>query len=536
MRLVRVLAPVLTASGRMPARALVLLTALVMVPRVVDAGPPPISFADIVERVAPAVVNISTTKELARGPTQDLPFPEPPPGSPFEDFFREFFDHDRPPQEMPRRQASLGSGFVVDPSGFVVTNNHVIAEADEIQVVFNDDKSYDAKLVGKDTKTDLALLKIEVDHPLHAVTFADSDTVRVGDWIIAIGNPFGLGSTVTAGIISARSRDIRAGPYDDFLQVDAPINRGNSGGPSFNLEGQVIGINTAIFSPSGGNVGIGFAIPSNLALPVIESLKEEGRVKRGWLGVRIQTVTDEIAESLGLHDASGALVASVTADGPAELAKIEPGDVILEFDHKKIDRMRGLPRIVAETPIGKEVEVNLWRRGERHTITVTLGELPEEDELAALTESGADAPTTSQIDSLGVTVATISDELRTRYELTEGVNGVVIVEVKEGGPAGAESLRPGDVIVEVGQEEVASPPDVAAKINQAQQDNKKSVLLLVDRQGDLRFVALRFPDAGGGSPEGGGAGVPEAPGGPSEGGRSSPEGGGAPPEGGGGSE
>jgi serine protease Do len=535
MRLVRVLAPVLTASGRMPARALVLLTALVMVPRVVDAGPPPISFADIVERVAPAVVNISTTKELARGPTQDLPFPEPPPGSPFEDFFREFFDHDRPPQEMPRRQASLGSGFVVDPSGFVVTNNHVIAEADEIQVVFNDDKSYDAKLVGKDTKTDLALLKIEVDHPLHAVTFADSDTVRVGDWIIAIGNPFGLGSTVTAGIISARSRDIRAGPYDDFLQVDAPINRGNSGGPSFNLEGQVIGINTAIFSPSGGNVGIGFAIPSNLALPVIESLKEEGRVKRGWLGVRIQTVTDEIAESLGLHDASGALVASVTADGPAELAKIEPGDVILEFDHKKIDRMRGLPRIVAETPIGKEVEVNLWRRGERHTITVTLGELPEEDELAALTESGADAPTTAQIDSLGVTVATISDELRTRYELTEGVNGVVIVEVKEGGPAGAESLRPGDVIVEVGQEEVASPPDVAAKINQAQQDNKKSVLLLVDRQGDLRFVALRFPDAGGGSPEGG-AGVPEAPGGPSEGGRSSPDEGGAPPEGGGGSE
>jgi serine protease Do len=232
-------------------------------------------------------------------------------------------------------------------------------------------------------------------------------------------------------------------------------------------------------------------------VPVIESLKQNGRVKRGWLGVRIQTVTDEIAESLGLDGVAGALVASVTPGGPAEVAKIEPGDVILEFDHKKIDRMRGLPRIVAETPIGKEVEVDIWRRGEPRTLSVKLGELPEEDELAALTESGADMPTTAQIDSLGVTVATISDELRTRYELAEAVNGVVIVEVKEGGPAGAESLRPGDVIVEVGQEEVNSPPEVAAKINQAQQDNKKSVLLLIDRQGDLRFVALRFPEGSG---------------------------------------
>jgi serine protease Do len=499
MRPVSILAAVLTASSQLPTRGLVLLAALLTAPSVVDAGPPPVSFAEIVERVAPAVVNISTTKAVSRGQMPDLPFPEPPPGSPFEDFFREFFDQDRAPEQMPRRQSSLGSGFVVDPRGFVVTNNHVIAEADEIQVVFNDETSYEATLVGRDTKTDLALLKIEVDHPLQAVTFGDSDSVRVGDWIIAIGNPFGLGSTVTAGIISARSRDIRAGPYDDFLQVDAPINRGNSGGPSFNLDGQVIGINTAIFSPSGGNVGIGFAIPSNLAVPVIDSLKEEGRVKRGWLGVRIQTVTEEIAESLGLEGAAGALVASVTPDGPAQVAKIEPGDVILEFDHKKIDRMRGLPRIVAETPIGKEVEVSIWRRGAQQTVTVTLGELPEEDELAALTESGADTPTSAQIDSLGVTVATITDELRTRYELSEDVSGVVIVEVKEGGPAGAESLRPGDVIVEVGQEEVNSPPEVTAKVNQAQQENKKSVLLLIDRQGDLRFVALRFPAGGGGS-------------------------------------
>jgi serine protease Do len=468
-------------------------------PRVGAAVPPPQTFADVVEKITPAVVNISTTKAVRGGGQVDpeFPFPQPPPGSPFEDFFREFFDRDRSPDEMPRRTASLGSGFVVDPAGFVVTNNHVIAEAEEISVVFGDDTTYEAELIGRDSKTDLALLKIKGgDGPFPAVTFADSDTVRVGDWVIAIGNPFGLGSTVTAGIVSARSRDIRAGPYDDFLQVDAPINRGNSGGPSFNLNGEVIGINTAIFSPSGGNVGIGFAIPSNLAVPVIESLKTDGRVKRGWLGVRIQTVTEEIAESLGLDDTVGALVASVTPEGPAEEAQIQPGDVILEFDHKPIDRMRGLPRIVAETPIGKEVEVVVWRRGERTIFGVTLGELPEEEELAALTEEGADVPPTSAaIDSLGVTVATITEELRTRFELPEGAQGVVIVDVAEGSAAAKESLRPGDVIVEVGQEEVSSPPEVAAKVGQAQQDAKKSVLLLIDRSGDLRFVALRFAPA-----------------------------------------
>jgi serine protease Do len=477
---------------------LVVLLVGTVAPRVAGAVPPPQSFADIVERITPAVVNISTTKAMRGGAQSapDFPFPQPPPGSPFEDFFREFFDRDRSPEEMPRRTASLGSGFVVDPAGFVVTNNHVIAEAEEISVVFGDDTTYEAELIGRDSKTDLALLKINGEGPFPAVTFADSDTVRVGDWVIAIGNPFGLGSTVTAGIVSARSRDIRAGPYDDFLQVDAPINRGNSGGPSFNLNGEVIGINTAIFSPSGGNVGIGFAIPSNLAVPVIESLKADGRVKRGWLGVRIQAVTEEIAESLGLDDSVGALVASVTPAGPAEQAQIQPGDVILEFDHKPIDRMRGLPRIVAETPIGKEVDVVVWRRGERTTFGVTLGELPEEEELAALTEEGAEVPATSaEIDALGVTVATITEELRARFELPEGAQGVVIVEVAEGSAAAKESLRPGDVIVEVGQEEVSSPPEVAAKVGQAQQDAKRSVLLLIDRSGDLRFVALRFAPA-----------------------------------------
>ena len=464
----------------------------------------PESFADIVETIAPAVVNISTSKALSggsQGGGEQFPFPQPPPGSPFEDFFREFFDRERSPeQQAPRRTSSLGSGFVVDPEGYVVTNNHVIAEADEIQVVFGDESTYEAELIGKDQKTDLALLKIKNgDREFPSVDFADSDTVRVGDWMIAIGNPFGLGNTVTAGIISARSRDIRAGPYDDFLQVDAPINRGNSGGPSFNLDGKVIGINTAIFSPSGGNVGIGFAIPSNLAVPVIESLKEDGRVKRGWLGVRIQTVTDEIAESMGLSESSGALVASVTAGGPAQNAEIQPGDVVLEFDGKKINRMRGLPRIVAETPIGKAVDVLIWRKGKEQTVEVTLGELPEDEELAALSQDdgneGSSDGVSSAIDSLGVTVASITDEMRERFELPGEAKGVVITEVSEGSTAGEENLRPGDVIVEVGQEEVHSPPEVTAKVNEAKDEDKKSVLLLIDRKGDLRFVALRFAES-----------------------------------------
>lgn len=471
----------------------------------VEARAPMESFADIVDDIAPAVVNISTSKAITGGAGQGeeaFPFPQPPPGSPFEDFFREFFDRERSPEQAPqaRRTSSLGSGFVVDPEGYVVTNNHVIAEADEIQVVFSDEKSYEAELIGKDTKTDLALLKIkDNDGPFPSVEFADSDGVRVGDWMIAIGNPFGLGNTVTAGIISARSRDIRAGPYDDFLQVDAPINRGNSGGPSFNLDGKVIGINTAIFSPSGGNVGIGFAIPANLAVPVINSLKEDGRVKRGWLGVRIQTVTDEIAESMGLSEASGALVASVTSGGPAEVAAIEPGDVVLKFDGKKIDRMRGLPRIVAETPIGKAVDVLIWRRGEEQTVQVELGELPDDDELAALSQEESDGggfsnDGSSSIEALGVTVASITDEMRERFELPGEAKGVVITEVTEGSTAGEENLRPGDVIVEVGQEEVNSPPEVTAKVNEAKDDDKKSVLLLIDRGGDLRFVALRFAE------------------------------------------
>jgi serine protease Do len=465
---------------------------------------PPEGFAEIVAKVAPAVVNVSTRKDAAGGGSQpgeqpDMPMPQFPPGSPFEEFFKEFFDRDRQrEQQAPRRSFSLGSGFVVDPSGFVVTNNHVIAEADEITVAFDNDREYPAKLVGRDTKTDLALLKIEADHPFPYVEWADSDQIRVGDWMVAIGNPFGLGSTVTAGIVSARGRDIRAGPYDDFIQVDAAINRGNSGGPSFTLDGRVFGVNTAIFSPSGGNVGIGFAIPANLAKPVIESLMRSGRVARGWLGVRIQSVTDEIAESLNLPESRGALVASVTPGGPAARAEIQPGDVILEFDGKKVDRMRSLPRLVAETAIGKETDVKVWRRGEIKDFRVVLGELPDDEQLAELgqpqQQEQAPATTTAKIEELGVTISAISPDLKSQFSLNDEAKGVVVTEVAQGSPAAEENLRAGDLIVEVGQEEVGSPPEVAAKINQAKRESKKSILLLVDRQGDLRFVALKLKD------------------------------------------
>jgi serine protease Do len=465
-------------------------------PAVAQNAPMLPGFADLVGRVAPAVVNISTTKAAGSQP-EDIPMPQFPPGSPFEDFFKEFFDRDRnPQQQQPRRSFSLGSGFVVDPTGYVVTNNHVIADADEITVIFNDDSEYEAKLIGRDTKTDLALLKIERPTPFPYVEWADSDRVRVGDWMLAIGNPFGLGSTVTAGIVSALGRNINAGPYDAFIQVDAAINRGNSGGPSFTQEGRVFGVNTAIFSPSGGNVGIGFAIPANLARPIIDSLKATGRVARGWLGVRIQTVSEDIAENLGLGEAAGALVAGVTPGGPAAKSDIQPGDVILEFDGKKIDRMRNLPRIVAETPIGQRSKVLVWRKGERMTVEVELGELPEDEQLAELGQGQPPVDNTSsaKIPELGLTLRPIDDELRQQFTLGQAAKGVVVTEVDGQSPAAAESLRAGDLLVEVNQEEVKGPAEVAARIGKLKEEGKKSVLLLVDRQGDLRFVALRFAE------------------------------------------
>ncbi len=441
----------------------------------------PESFADLAERLLPTVVNIATTQAVPEGRDQE-----------FEDFFKEFMERRGGEAPEPRRRASsLGSGFIIDPSGYIVTNHHVIENADEVKVRLHDDTTLEATVVGSDKDTDLALLKVESDTPLPATSWGDSAAMRIGDWVVAIGNPFGLGGTVTAGIISARGRDINAGRYDDFIQTDAAINRGNSGGPMFNLDGEVIGVNTAIFSPSGGSVGIGFSIPSSLSKNIIAQLRNGGVVKRGWLGVRIQNVNDELAEGLKLDRARGALVASVTEGGPAEAAGIRQGDVILTFNGREVDEMRKLPRMVAETAIGDTVDVGVWRKGEGVTLQVQLGKL-ELDQVAAVEPSATELPDTGEVEALGLALGQITTELRERFQLDENTNGVVITGVEEGGSAAEKGLRPGDVIVEVDQEEVTSPGDVAERVAQAKEDGYRVVTLLVFRQGDFQWVAVRI--------------------------------------------
>jgi serine protease Do len=452
----------------------------------------PDSFADLAERLLPAVVNISTTQAAGR-PGSPMPEFEFPPGSPFEEFFDDFFEQ-QPGDMPPRRATSLGSGFIIE-GNYVVTNNHVIEGADEITVILQDDTNLPATVVGRDDKTDLALLRLDADLDLPTVPWGDSGEMRVGDWVIAIGNPFGLGGTVTAGIISAIARDINAGPYDDFIQTDASINRGNSGGPMFNLDGEVIGINTAIFSPSGGSVGIGFAIPSALGRQVIEQIQEYGRTRRGWLGVRIQTVTDEIAENLGLEEARGALVASVNPDGPAAEAGVRQGDVIVAFDGQPIPEMRALPRIVAATAVDKEVTVEVFRRGESVMLTVTLGELEAAEE-EGLLASGPRPPETDgpmTLETLGLTLSPMTEALRQEYDLSV-VDGVVVTQVDSGSAAAEKGMIPGEVLVEVSQQPVTQPAEVAALVEQAREANQRTVLVLIDRQGDLRFVALSIAD------------------------------------------
>jgi len=449
----------------------------------------PESFADLAEKSLPAVVNISTTQVLSADNQS---------GEDLDQLFRQFLDRQQGGGDAPkpRKATSLGSGFIIDAGGFIVTNNHVIENADEITVITHDNEEFKAKLVGTDEKTDLALLKVDAGKPLPFVPWGNSDNLRIGDWVLAIGNPFGLGGSVTAGIVSARQRDIGAGTYDDFIQTDASINRGNSGGPMFDMDGEVVGINSAIYSPSGGSVGIGFAIPSNLARPIIEQIRQYGHPRRGWIGVRIQTVSAELAEGMHLPGTKGALVASVTPGGPAEQAGIRQGDVVLKFDGHDVTEMRGLPRIVAETPVAKSVDVVVWRKGKEVPLTAKVGEYPENEAEASATPAPQE-DTTSQdqggrIDSLGLALAAIDDKARQKYSLADDAEGVLVTDVDQQGPAAEKDLRPGDVIVEVDQKAVKSPGDVRERVKSAEDNGYRVVTLLVNRKGDFQWVAVKI--------------------------------------------
>lgn len=446
------------------------------------------SFADLIEVVSPAVVAISTSGSAPSG-ERFMPDFQLPPGSPFEDYFKRFFEGPNFPGreqgKVPARKfKAQGSGFVIDPDGTVITNHHVIKGAEEITIITNTGKKYPAQLKGYDQKTDLAVLQVTANEPLPYVVFGESDSTRVGDWVIAIGNPFGLGGTATTGIISARGRDINAGPLDDFLQIDAPINRGNSGGPLFDVNGKVIGVNTAIFSPNGGNVGIGFAIPSSLASAVVDQLIAKGHVDRGWLGVQIQGLTSDLAESLGLQAENGALVASVVENSPADKAGLKAGDLILKFNGEIIDKVRDLPRIVAGTPADSEVDVEIWRHGYSNKLTVTVGE-SKAGEPMQLAEVGQPSKK-----KLGLVLAELNENTRIQYRVDDSTDGVLVVRVAPNSPAADKGIRPGDVIKMVGKSAVSKPGQVIAEVNKASAKDRKSVLLLVQRGGNDRFVAV----------------------------------------------
>jgi serine protease Do len=388
----------------------------------------------------------------------------------------------------------MGSGFVIDASGLIVTNNHVIDGAETIEARFTDGTILKAELVGKDSKTDLAVLRVKPTQPLLTVPFGDSDKVRVGDWVIAIGNPFGLGGSVSVGIVSARNRDINAGPYDDFLQTDAAINKGNSGGPLFNMAGEVIGVNTAIFSPSGGSVGIGFSVPSATAKGVVQQLAQFGETRRGWLGVRIQAVTEDLVESLGLDKPRGALVADVTQSGPAEAAGIQAGDVIVEFNGHPVREMKDLPRIVADTPIGEKVPVKVLRKGQEVTVTAEVGRLEDGEKLASAQASSGEQ-NNSAVEVLGMMLSPLTDELRKQYNVDADVKGAVVTSVSSDSPAAEKRIEPGDVITEAGEKVVQAPVDVSRRVEEIKKDNKTTILLLVakgGKQSEMRFIALKL--------------------------------------------
>jgi len=481
-------------------------------------GPALAGFADIVDSVLPAVVNIEVEREggmrpaLHGGEGKVMPFddffehffdqrgggpgmgPNDPSGESLERWFREYQDRQQGERrdrhgEAPMRAA--GAGFIIDAEGTIVTNNHVVAEADRIEVTLNNGRKYEASLIGRDPATDLAVIKIEADEPLPFVAFGDSDNTRVGDWVITIGNPFGLENSVTMGIVSARGRSIGAGRYDDFLQIDAPINRGNSGGPAFNTKGEVIGVNTAIFSPSGGSVGIGFAIPSDMVQDIVAELQADGRVERGWLGVNIQPVTEDLAEGLNLDEARGAVIAEVTKDSPAMAAGLAAGDVILSVNGQPIDGVRDLTRTIARLDPGEEAAIGLWRRGELTSVTVRLGAFSEPEQMA---QRDAGQPEADQT-VMGMRLAELDQQAREAFGIAAETKGVVITDVRPDSWAARKGLRPGDVIVQAGLAPVASPAEVAAAVESARKEHRKAVLVLISREQEERFVTLPLRDA-----------------------------------------
>jgi serine protease Do len=446
----------------------------------------PNTFADLAEEISPSVVNITTTTVIA-GRANQMPRGIVPKGSPFEEFFREFEDRRRG-NGGASRSSALGSGFVISADGFIVTNNHVIEGADEIEVEFFSGERLAAKVIGTDKNTDIAVLKVDSDAPLPFVSFGDSDTARVGDWVVAMGNPLGQGFSVSAGIVSARNRAL-SGIYDDYIQTDAAINRGNSGGPLFNLDGKVVGVNTAILSPNGGSIGIGFSMASNVVSRVVDQLTEYGEIRRGWLGVRIQDVDEDIAESIdGLDRAAGAVVTGVP-EGPAKDAGILQGDVIVIFDGREVEDVRDLVQTVGNTEVGKAVDVVVVRDGEQVTLSVTLG-LRDDEQLARADEPPVNEDAPKDYEGLGITLSNLTEEIREGLDLAVGLEGVVVVDVVETSEAFEKGLQSGDVIVEAGQEKITSLAEFDTQVSVTIESGRKTMLLLVRRGDDPRFLAL----------------------------------------------
>ena len=464
----------------------ILISVFFISPTSIFAKTVPASFADLAEKLMPSVVNISATRVVETRPQSQFPF-QFPPGSPFEEFFKEF-NQQQTPQK--RKSTALGSGFVISEDGIVITNNHVIQGSEGILVRFTNDKEYEAKLIGTDPVSDIAVLKINSKDKFKPVPLGDSGKARVGDWVLAIGNPFGLGGTVTSGIISAINRDINMGRYDNFIQTDASINQGNSGGPLFNLQGEVVGINTAIFSQSGGSVGIGFAIPSNFAKNVIDQLQKYGETRRGWLGVRIQVVTQEIADSLGMKEAIGALVADVNENSPAQKAGLKDGDVIIEFNGIKIDTMRKLPKVVGEAPVGKAANIKIWRDKKVLSKTVVLGRLEETAEFKEKQVPAKVADTS--VESLGIKVRNLNEKDMAARKIKDK-NGVIIQEVDVNGPMSDAAVSVGDIIIALQNKKIKDVSDFDQKVKKEIKSGSKSLLLtILDSQNRSRYVGVKI--------------------------------------------